>query len=160
MNCPYCNQLETKVTDSRHDPLNNTIRRRRKCDDCGKRFTTHEYIQFEMPVIIKNDGRREEYSRLKIFNGIQKACQKRAVSIDQIDSVIEKIEKAIIELNEKEVSSSTIGKHVVLGLRKLDPVAYVRFASVYKTFRDVDEFVNNLKEDDGGEDERREQQTN
>lgn len=148
MKCPYCNTLDTKVLDSRSSEDGSTIRRRRKCEQCQKRFTTFETIELSMPMVIKLDGRREPYQREKIQKGIEKACQKRPVSQAQIERVITNIEKAILDISEKEIKSKEIGHLLMMYLRHLDPVAYVRFASVYRKFTDVDEFVNELKHDE------------
>ncbi len=146
MKCPFCHAQDSKVLDSRLAQEENTIRRRRKCAECEKRFTTYEQIELDLPDVVKNDGRREPFQVEKIFMGIKKACQKRPVATAQIEEVLELIKQNILELNQKEVSSQQIGNLVMSALRHLDPVAYVRFASVYKTFKDIDEFVNDLKE--------------
>jgi transcriptional repressor NrdR len=147
MRCPFCNAQETKVTDSRMMQDGHAVRRRRKCEACHKRFTTFEKIELTMPQVIKNDGRREAFQRNKILLGLQKACQKRPISVEQIDRIIENIEKKIIEKGESEISSNAIGQLIMSYLNNLDPVAYVRFASVYKTFQDIDEFLMDLKLD-------------
>lgn len=150
MKCPYCNAPDTKVLDSRNSEDGAVIRRRRKCENesCQKRFTTFEKIELDMPMVIKLDGRREAYQRDKIKYGLEKACQKLKISTNQIERVIENIEKKILETSDKEVSSKVIGNLVMMHLRHLDPVAYIRFASVYRKFQDVDEFVNDLKHDE------------
>lgn len=148
MNCPFCHQKDTKVVDSRLHQDGHTIKRRRKCETCYKRFTTFEKIQIERPIVVKNDGRREDYNRDKILEGIQKACQKRPISTIQVDKIIDGIERAIMELNDHEVRTRDIGNIVMTYLRDLDTVAYVRFASVYRTFKDIDEFVKDLKLED------------
>jgi len=148
MHCPFCDSGETKVVDSRLLKEGFSIRRRRKCDGCTKRFTTYETIEISMPMVVKLDGRREPFNRDKIKGGLEKACQKRPISIDQIDRLIENLEKNILEINDKEVSSIEIGKLIMMYLRNLDPVAYIRFASVYRKFQDVDEFVNNIKDEE------------
>ena len=145
MKCPYCEKCETKVVDSRLLKEGLSVRRRRKCDGCSKRFTTYENIEISMPNIAKLDGRREPYNKDKMRSGLVKACQKRPISTDQIDHVLECIEKEILDLSEKEVSSIEIGNLVMKYLRNLDPVAYIRFASVYRKFQDVDQFVNEIK---------------
>lgn len=145
MICPSCQWKDTKVVDSRLMLDSNSIKRRRKCDNCQKRFTTFEKIFAEKPWVIKNDGRREEFSPEKIRQGIQKACQKRPISTDQIDKLIEHIDKILLEkYGESEVTTSTVGQMVMEALRTLDPVAYIRFASVYKTFKDIGEFVKDI----------------
>lgn len=148
MRCPFCNAQDTKVVDSRNLKEGLSVRRRRKCDSCKRRFTTYETIEINMPMVAKLDGRREPYNRSKIKSGISKACQKRPVSIEQIERVIDNIEKNILEISDKEISSKDIGNMVSMYLRNLDPVAYIRFASVYRKFQDVDEFVNDIKHDE------------
>ena len=145
MHCPFCFHSDTRVIDSRPINETNTIKRRRKCESCQKKFNTFERVEINMPMVIKNDGRREYFDSQKIFLGIQKACQKRPVSVGQIKKIIDYIEKTIVELNDNEVSAKEIGKLVMNSIRDLDPVAYVRFASVYKTFKDVDDFIKDLK---------------
>lgn len=148
MKCPYCSAPDTKVLDSRNLEEGCTIRRRRKCEACQKRFTTFETIELAMPMIIKRDGRREPYNQDKIKHGIQKACEKRPVSGIQIERILSNIEKAILDISDKEISTLEVGNLVMMYLRHLDPVAYVRFAAVYRKFQDVEEFVNELKHDE------------
>lgn len=148
MKCPYCQESETKVVDSRLLKEGTSVRRRRKCEGCEKRFTTYETIEISMPNIVKLDGRRESYRREKIADGIQKACQKRPISTEQVERIIENIERSMREISEKEVSTKQIGNLVMMYLRNLDPVAYIRFASVYRKFQDVEEFVNDIKLDE------------
>lgn len=148
MRCPFCQSLDTKVVDSRNLKEGFSIRRRRKCDKCTRRFTTYENIEIKMPNVVKLDGRREAFQRAKILSGIEKACQKRPISTEQIDKLVENIEKKILEVSTKEVPTKQIGNLVMLFLRTLDPVAYIRFASVYREFQDVDEFVNDIKLDE------------
>lgn len=145
MKCPFCNCIETKVLESRTQNEGLNIRRRRKCQQCERRFTTHEHIEFDMPLVVKNDGRREPFNKEKLRGGIAKACQKRAISTDQFEAMISGIERTILENNEKEVTTAKMGEVVMHYLHLLDPVAYVRFASVYRNFQDVDEFVSDLK---------------
>ena len=145
MKCPYCNQLDTRVIDSRPAEDGNSIRRRRSCDSCGKRFTTYEKVETIPLIIIKKDNNREQYSRGKIENGILRACYKRPVSAADIQRAIEKIETKIFSMEVKEVSSSSIGEIVMEELKNLDEVAYVRFASVYREFKDVNTFLDGLK---------------
>ncbi len=145
MKCPYCDTNDTKVVDSRLLKEGLSVRRRRKCESCEKRFTTYETIEISMPNIVKLDGRREPYNREKIYGGIEKACQKRPISTEQVERIVENIEKNILEVSAKEVSTHDIGKIVMMYLRNLDPVAYIRFASVYRKFQDVEEFVNDIK---------------
>ena len=150
MKCPFCNNNETKVIDSRLLKEGFSVRRRRKCESesCQRRFTTYESIEIQMPAVVKLDGRREPYKREKILLGLEKACQKRPISTDQIERVLDNIEKQILEITTKEISSKEIGNLVMMYLRNLDPVAYIRFASVYRKFQDVDEFVNDIKDDE------------
>ena len=145
MKCPYCNQLDTRVIDSRPAEDGNSIRRRRSCDSCGKRFTTYEKVETIPLIIIKKDNNREQYSKGKIENGILRACYKRPVSAADIQRAIEKIETKIFSMEVKEVSSSSIGEIVMEELKNLDEVAYVRFAFVYREFKDVNTFLDELK---------------
>ncbi|MBC75381.1 MAG: transcriptional regulator NrdR [Halobacteriovoraceae bacterium] len=148
MKCPFCEKNETKVVDSRLLKEGFSVRRRRKCEGCARRFTTYETIEIQMPAVAKMDGRRESYRRDKMRSSLDKACQKRPISTDQIERVVENLEKNILEISDKEVTTKEIGNLVMKYLRNLDPVAYVRFASVYRKFQDVDEFVNELKGDE------------
>lgn len=145
MKCPFCNQENTRVIDSRPVPDNNSIRRRRQCDECGKRFTTYEKIETIPLTVIKKDQSREQYERRKIQDGITRACYKRPVSVEKIESIIDEIETEVFNREEKEVPSSLIGEIVMDKLKDLDAVAYVRFASVYREFKDVDTFMDELK---------------
>lgn len=144
MKCPFCDSSETKVVDSRSAQKNNAIRRRRECLDCGHRFTTYEYVVEYPLTIIKNDGRREEYDRQKLLNSLKIACNKRPVPADKLESVVIDIEKEIEEISGGEVASSVIGELVSRYLKELDEVAYIRFASVYKKFKDLDEFKDQI----------------
>jgi transcriptional repressor NrdR len=145
MKCPYCGHPDDKVVDSRTIKEGELIRRRRECLSCTKRFTTYERIE-EIPLMVaKKDGRREPFDRSKIVIGILKACEKRPVGIEQIEDLVDRIEKSINSSMEKEVTSETIGGMVMEELRNLDEVAYVRFASVYRQFKDIDEFMDVLK---------------
>ncbi len=148
MKCPYCSAADTKVLDSRNLEEGSTIRRRRKCDTCQKRFTTFETVELSMPMVMKRDGRREPYRQEKIKVGIEKACEKRNISTAQIDRILHNIERSILDISDKEVQTSEIGNLVMMHLRHLDPVAYIRFAAVYRKFQDVEEFVNELKHDE------------
>jgi transcriptional repressor NrdR len=148
MKCPYCQESETKVVDSRLLKEGLSVRRRRKCESCGKRFTTYETIEISMPNIVKLDGRREAYKKEKIYEGIEKACQKRPISTEQVERIVENIERSMREISEKEVTTKQIGNLVMMYLRNLDPVAYIRFASVYRKFQDVEEFVKDIKHDE------------
>lgn len=143
MFCPKCNSEKTSVTDSRSD--GGAIRRRRECSDCGFRFTTYERVELTLPVVIKKDGSRENFDREKIRKGLRRACEKRPVSIEAIDAAVEAIEKRAVELCQKEVDSRELGELVMDELRKMDKIAYVRFASVYREFSDVSQFVDTLK---------------
>ncbi|MGE0616878.1 MAG: transcriptional regulator NrdR [Bacteriovoracia bacterium] len=146
MKCPFCSAVETKVIDSRLNQTNDITRRRRECIHCEGRFTTYERVEEVMPVIIKKDGRREVYNRDKIHGGVYKACQKRPVGAQQIDGIVQSIEKKLQSFGAKEIPSKTIGQMVMAALHSLDKVAYVRFASVYREFQDVEEFVAELQE--------------
>jgi len=145
MRCPFCEQSETKVVDSRLLKEGRSVRRRRKCEACEKRFTTYETIEISMPNIVKLDGRREPYNRSKIYSGIEKSCQKRPISTEQVERIVENIEKKVLDLSVKEIKTHDIGAIVMMFLRNLDPVAYIRFASVYRKFQDVDEFVHDIQ---------------
>lgn len=145
MRCPYCNQDNTRVVDSRPVEDTNSIRRRRMCDVCGRRFTTYEMIEAIPLIVIKKDEKREEYDRSKLQGGILRACYKRPVSIEQIDSIVDFIESEIFNMEEREIPSSRIGELVMEQLKSLDAVAYVRFASVYREFKDVSTFMDELK---------------
>jgi transcriptional repressor NrdR len=148
MKCPYCSAPDTKVLDSRNSEEGCVIRRRRKCETCQKRFTTFETIELSMPMVIKRDGRREAYQKDKIKHGIEKSCEKRPISAVQIERIINNIEKAILDISDKEIQTKDVGNLVMMYLRHLDPVAYVRFSAVYRKFQDVEEFVNDLKHDE------------
>lgn len=144
MRCPYCGYTESKVVDSRPKDEEASIRRRRECEKCNKRFTTYEKIE-EMPlIIVKKDGSRELYQRSKILNGILTACEKRPISISQIEAIVDEIEKELYNLMEKEIDSKKIGELVMNRLKKTDDVAYVRFASVYRQFKDINTFLEEL----------------
>ncbi|MDO8785169.1 MAG: transcriptional regulator NrdR [Syntrophales bacterium] len=145
MKCPLCGKTENKVVDSRLCRNGGAIRRRRECLVCEGRFTTYEFVEDTLPVVIKKDGRRESFDRKKILTGIKKACEKRPISSDTIESTVESIEQECQNFYGKEISSSVIGEKVMGELQKLDGVAYVRFASVYREFRDVSEFLKELK---------------
>ena len=145
MKCPYCSSENTRVVDSRPVEENNSIRRRRVCDNCGKRFTTYEKIEMIPLIVIKKDQSREQYNRDKIFNGVLRACHKRKVSIQQINELVNKVEIEIFNREDKEIPSTEIGEIVMNRLKDLDPVDYVRFASVYREFKDVNTFMDELK---------------
>ena len=146
MKCPYCNNLEDKVIDSRISRDGETIRRRRECLACQKRFTTHEKIEDTLPSIIKKDNRREPYDRKKILDGMKKACQKRPISIETLEETADRIEQALMERGIKEIESSQIGEKIMQELHGLDDVAYVRFASVYRSFTDITDFMEEVKD--------------
>ena len=145
MKCPSCNYKETKVIDSRINADGNSIRRRRECLKCEKRFTTYEYVEQVPLMVVKKDGRRQAFDRTKIIAGLVKACEKRPVSIDKIEEVTNEIERGIQKKYDREVQSSVIGEIIMEKLAHLDEVAYVRFASVYRQFRDVNQFMKELK---------------
>lgn len=144
MKCPYCGAENTKVIDSRPAEDNNAIRRRRQCEDCKKRFTTYEKVESIPIIVIKKGNIREQYDRSKIEAGILRSCHKRPVSYDQIVSTVEDIENSIFNMEQKEISSTVIGELVMDKLKELDQVAYVRFASVYREFKDVNTFMDEL----------------
>ena len=144
MKCPYCNAQDTKVIDSRPADDNSSIRRRRQCEKCGKRFTTYEKLETMPMMVIKKDRSRETYDRSKIESGIIHSCHKRPVSTQQINAMIDEIENQIFNMEEKEVETTVIGELVMRKLKQLDEVAYVRFASVYREFKDVNTFMEEL----------------
>ena len=146
MKCPFCTTLDTKVIDSRLNQTGDITRRRRECPRCEGRFTTYERVEEVMPVVIKKDGRREPYLREKLLSGVQKACQKRSVPLQKIDEMLNQMEKRIQSYGLKEIPARAVGQMLMVELHKLDMVAYVRFASVYREFRDVNEFVAELQE--------------
>ena len=145
MKCPFCGEIDNKVIDSRLGKDASVIRRRRECLPCTRRFTTYEHIE-EIPImIIKKDGRREVFSRDKVRSGLKKACQKRDISMNVIEEFVDELERDLRETGEKEIPSSVLGEKVMIKLHELDDVAYVRFASVYREFKDVNDFVSELK---------------
>ncbi len=146
MKCPYCGKDNTRVIDSRPADDNSSIRRRRICDDCGKRFTTYEKVETIPLIVIKKDNNRETFDRAKIESGILRACHKRPVSANDITRLVDEVENEISSMEEKEIPSDVIGELVMNKLRNLDAVAYVRFASVYREFKDVNTFMEGLKE--------------
>ena len=145
MKCPYCTKIDNKVIDSRLGKDGRMIRRRRECIACGRRFTTYEKLEEMLPMVVKKDGRREPFNRGKIIRGIRMACQKRPVSMTTIDEFVDSLEVHFQELGKKEISSSQVGERVITALKDWDGVAYVRFASVYRQFRDVSEFMAELE---------------
>ena len=145
MKCPFCNHENTRVIDSRPAEDQNSIRRRRVCDECQKRFTTYEKIETIPLIVIKKDDNRETYDRAKIEAGVLRACHKRPVSAQQITNLVDEVENEIFAMEDKEIASQVIGELVMNGLKKLDAVAYVRFASVYREFKDINTFMDELK---------------
>lgn len=146
MRCPYCTSLDNKVVDSRMGKEGESIRRRRECLKCEGRFTTYERVEEMLPLVIKKDSRREPFDRLKILNGLKKACEKRPISMEMLEKTVEDIEKSLQEKGLKEIPSTVVGEEVMERLHKLDEVAYVRFASVYRSFKDINEFMSELKD--------------
>lgn len=146
MRCPYCGEVESKVVDSRHTDEDNAIRRRRECNNCHKRFTTYEKIEQINVVVEKKDGTREHFDREKILRGIIRSCEKRSIPFEEMEKVVNDIEKEIVNSMRREVSSVEIGKLVMKYLKDVDDVAYVRFASVYREFQDLDSFQKELDE--------------
>ena len=146
MRCPTCGHLEDKVVDSRPSKDGLSIRRRRECQRCGGRFTSYEHIEESFPAIIKKDGTREDYDRQKVLMGLKVACKKLPISRSRIDDVVNEVERQLLEQNSREVPSEIIGQVVTDELRNLDPVAYIRFASVYREFGDIQQFLRELRE--------------
>ncbi len=145
MKCPFCSKDNTRVIDSRPADENNSIRRRRQCDECQRRFTTYEKVETIPLVVIKKDNNREPYDRAKIEAGVFRSCHKRPISVDQITTLVDEVETLIFNREDKEIPSNVIGEIVMDKLKDLDPVAYVRFASVYREFKDVSTFMDELK---------------
>ena len=145
MKCPFCGSENTRVIDSRPADDNNSIRRRRMCDECGKRFTTYEKVETIPLIVIKKDNNREQYDRAKIEAGVLRACHKRPISANDINKLIDEVETEIFSREEKEIPSDEIGEIVMDKIKDLDDVAYVRFASVYREFKDVNTFMSELK---------------
>jgi len=146
MRCPFCGHQEDRVVDSRASSEGLAIRRRRECLACGKRFTTYEHLEEQRLMVIKKDGRREPFDRHKLLSGLVKACEKRPISMDRLEGVVDEIERDLSRTFENEVPSSEIGERVMRRLHELDPVAYVRFASVYREFKDAEQFMRELKD--------------
>lgn len=146
MKCPYCGSFNNKVVDSRLSKEGQLIRRRRECDGCRKRFTTYEKVEEIHPVVIKKDGRRERYDRDKVAEGIYRACRKRPISVEDIDTFLDSLEQAFQESGRKEIASAEVGERIMDQLHEWDDVAYVRFASVYRQFQDTGDFMQELKE--------------
>ncbi len=145
MKCPFCGHPDTRVIDSRPAEENNSIRRRRVCDECGKRFTTYEKVETIPLIIIKKDKNRETYDRVKLEGGVLRACHKRPITAQQITNLVDEVETEIFSLEEKEIESRVIGEKVMNKLKDIDAVAYVRFASVYREFKDVNTFMDELR---------------
>ena len=145
MKCPFCGNADTRVIDSRPAEDNNSIRRRRICDECGKRFTTYEKVETIPLIIIKKDKNRETYDRVKLEGGVLRACHKRPITAQQITNLVDEVETEIFSLEEKEIESRVIGEKVMNKLKDIDAVAYVRFASVYREFKDVNTFMDELR---------------
>jgi len=146
MRCPFCSSQENKVIDSRESQEGLVIRRRRECIKCERRFTTYERVEELTPLIVKKDGRREAFDREKLLAGLQKACEKRPVSVEQLEAIAHEVERQLQESGDKEIASKVLGEQVMRRLQEIDQVAYVRFASVYRSFRDISEFMNELKD--------------
>ena len=146
MKCPFCAEVENKVIDSRLSNQGAVIRRRRECLGCQRRFTTYERVEEILPMVVKKDGRRESFDRVKVLQGLKLACNKRPVSAEQLEELVDGIERKLQDMGEKEVPSSVVGEAVMRELARLDEVAYVRFASVYRSFKDLGEFMSELKE--------------
>jgi transcriptional repressor NrdR len=146
MRCPFCRDLENRVVDSRLGKDGDAIRRRRHCEHCGRRFTTYERVEESLPMVVKKDGRREPFERAKVVSGLKRACEKRPISVDTIEAVADRLERQLQESGDREVTSRAIGETLMRELHELDAVAYVRFASVYRSFRDVHEFMRELED--------------
>ncbi len=145
MKCPYCGDLANKVVDSRLNKEQTITRRRRLCESCERRFTTYERLEVTMPMLIKKDGRREAWNRDKVVEGLKKACEKRPVSVARIEEFVDSLERELQDMGKREIVTKIVGERVMEGLQKIDEVAYVRFASVYRQFRDINEFMDELK---------------
>jgi transcriptional repressor NrdR len=146
MKCPYCSEIDNKVVDSRMTKEGNAVRRRRECLACKDRFTTYERVEALPLVLIKKDARRETFDRTKVLVGMQKACQKRNISINTLEEFVDELERELQEMGEKEIPSSEVGERIMTKLHELDDVAYVRFASVYREFKDINDFMSELKD--------------
>ena len=144
MRCPFCSHQESKVIDSRVSTAGDVIRRRRECESCARRFTSRERVEDVLPVVVKKDGVRQPFDREKVLRGVRLACNKRPVAMDRIEKFIDELERDLVESEAKEVESQELGERVMKKLRELDEVAYVRFSSVYRSFRDIDEFRSEL----------------
>jgi transcriptional repressor NrdR len=146
MKCPFCGHPDSKVVDSRPDKGGAAIRRRRECEECQKRFTTYERVEEMLPLVCKKDGRREPYDRMKVVSGIKKACEKRPVSMEEIERMADRLEGRLQESAEREIPAARIGEWIMNELHATDEVAYVRFASVYRSFKDINEFMSELQD--------------
>lgn len=146
MKCPFCGTLDNRVIDSRLSQGGEVTRRRRECDGCARRYTTYERVEQVLPLVVKKDGRREPFDRMKILAGLRRACEKRPVSSEALEELIDHIERELVEAGEKECLSSQIGERIMDRLRNVDQVAYVRFASVYRSFKDIHEFMAELSD--------------
>ncbi len=146
MKCPFCGTLDNKVIDSRLSQGGEVTRRRRECEGCQRRYTTYERVEQVLPLVVKKDGRREPFDRMKILGGLHRACVKRPVSAEALERLVDQLERELVETGEKEVSSTMVGERVMDALRDLDHVAYVRFASVYRQFKDTNEFLSELSQ--------------
>ncbi|MFN3479392.1 MAG: transcriptional regulator NrdR [Thermodesulfovibrionales bacterium] len=145
MKCPFCGGIQDKVIDSRTSKDGGSIRRRRECLSCGRRFTSYETVEEIVPMVVKKDGRREAFERAKILGGLKKACEKRPISMNDLEGVVDSIEKKLAGMGVKEIPSSWIGEEVMSSLKEMDKVAYVRFASVYRQFKDINEFLQEVR---------------
>jgi transcriptional repressor NrdR len=143
--CPFCANAESKVTDTRASAQGDVIRRRRECETCARRFTTYERVEDVIPLVVKKDGRREAFDRQKLLGGLRRACEKRPVPLESLEAMVDGVERELVDSGEKEVASRVLGEAVMRRLRAADTIAYVRFASVYREFRDIDEFRAELE---------------
>lgn len=146
MKCPFCSNIENKVIDSRLSKDGAVIRRRRDCDECGRRFTTYERIEEILPMVIKKDGRREVFDRAKVLAGLKRACEKRPVGVEELEKIVDSLEQTLQETGDREIPTTRIGERIMKELHELDEVAYVRFASVYRQFKDINQFMDELKD--------------
>jgi transcriptional repressor NrdR len=143
--CPFCSHIESKVTDSRLSAVGDVTRRRRECEKCARRFTTYERVEEVLPLVVKKDGRREMFDRVKLLGGLRRACDKRSIGIERLEQIVDAVERDLMDGGEKEIRAQAIGEKVMHHLRTLDDIAYVRFASVYRSFRDIEEFRAELE---------------
>ena len=145
MRCPFCSKLDNKVIDSRLSQAGEVVRRRRECEGCGRLYTTYERIEQTLPLVVKKDGRRQPYDRVKLLAGLRRACVKRPVSAETLERLLNRLERQLVDIGDPEVSSALLGSKVLGALRDTDPVAYVRFASVYRDFQNAEEFMEELR---------------